>query len=320
MDWGPVPWELPAGILFLGLGGDMLVRGAVQLAQRLNVSRLLIGVTLVGFGTSMPELITSVHAALLNSPGIAVGNVVGSNTSNLLLVLGVSALIYPLTTLREGLRRNGLMLVAATLVCVLVAISGYLDRWTGVLLVALLLAYFIYCYVQERRSASLRIVEEADEYGERLMRVWSALILVVIGIAFVITGAGWLVDGSIELARVYKISETIIGLTVVAIGTSLPELITSIMAAFRKETAIALGNVLGSNIQNILGILGLTATIRPIPVPHEIIRLDIWVMAGATLALFILAACSRELGRAQGLLLLVAFSGYVSYLTYLAVV
>lgn len=318
MIWEAISWEVPVGILLLAIGGDMLVRGAVQIARILSVSKLLIGITLVGFGTSMPELVTSVRAALLDSPGIAIGNVIGSNTSNILLVLGTAALIYPVATPRASVMRNGFAVFVATAVCIGVVIVGYLDRRVGGVLVALLLLYFLYSYFYERRAFSAQMASEADDLGKRPMSAWKAAALAILGTIFIILGARWLVDGAIDIARAYQVSETIIGLTLVAIGTSLPELITSVMAALRKETAIALGNVLGSNIQNILGILGVTAIIKPIPVPPEIIYLDIWVMAGATLALLIFAAKGPQLGRGQGFLLVLAYAGYISYLAYLA--
>ncbi len=316
MNWDAISWQLPAGILLLAFGGDLLVRGAATVAERLNMSRMLIGVTLVGFGTSMPELITSVRAALVGSPGIAIGNIVGSNISNVLLVLGTAALVYPIATPREVVQRNGLMVLAATAICVAVVYNGFLDRRVGVGLVALLLLYFLYSYVRDRRTGATRAGLPEAMHGRGSL--FAALLLAIVGIGLVLLGARLLVDSAIDLARSYHISESIIGLTVVAIGTSLPELTTSVVAAFRKETAIALGNVLGSNIQNILGILGVTAIVRPIPVPAEIANLDIWVMAGATLALLLFASTNRRISRFEGLRLLLGYIAYVAYLARLA--
>jgi cation:H+ antiporter len=318
MNWAAISWELPAGILFLALGGDILVRGAATVARSLQLSRLLIGVTLVSFGTSMPELVTSVRAALLDSPGIAVGNVVGSNTANVLLVLGAAALIYPVATPRNTLRRDGVMLVLATAVCIAVVYFGRLDRPIGAALVGLLFVYFVYRYMQERRTPELQDGAEAGDQGRKPANLWVGLFLAVVGVAMVVIGARWLVDSSIDFARQYNISETIIGLTIVAIGTSLPELITSVVAAIKRESGIALGNVLGSNIQNILGILGITAVVKPIDVPAEIINFDIWVMTGATVALLVFAATNRRFSRPEGLVCLVAFAAYMGYLIYLA--
>ena len=317
MNWAAISWELPAGILILALGGDILVRGAATVARSLQVSRLLIGVTLVSFGTSVPELVTSVRAALLDSPGIAVGNVVGSNTANVLLVLGAAALIYPVATPRNTLRRDGVMLVLATAVCIAVVYFGRLDRPIGAALVSLLFVYFIYRYMQERRTPELQDEAEAGDQGKKPANLWAGLFLTAVGVAMVVVGARWLVDSSIDFARQYNISETIIGLTIVAVGTSLPELITSVVAAMKRESGIALGNVLGSNIQNILGILGVTAVVKPIDVPPEIINFDIWVMTGATVALLVFAATNRRFSRPEGLLCLLAFGAYMSYLTYL---
>jgi cation:H+ antiporter len=318
MNWAAISWELPAGILILALGGDILVRGATTVARSLQLSRLLIGVTLVSFGTSLPELVTSVRAALLDSPGIAVGNVVGSNTANMLLVLGAAALIYPIVTPPNTLRRDGVMLVLATAVCIAVVIIGRLDRPIGAALVGLLFVYLLYRYMQERRTPQPRDEAEAGDAGKKPANLWTGLALTGVGIAMVIIGARWLVDSSIELARQYNVSETIIGLTIVAIGTSLPELITSVVAAIRRESGIALGNVLGSNIQNIFGILGVTAVVKPIEVPAEIMNFDIWVMTGATVAMLIFAVTDRRFSRPEGFACLLAFAAYIGYLSYLA--
>ncbi len=313
MEWAAISWELPAGILILAIGGELLVIGAASIARHLRVSSVFIGITLVGFGTSMPELVTSIRAALLELPGIAVGNAIGSNTANILLVLGLAALIYPISTPHSVIRRTGLVVVAATAICIAVVIFGHLDRTIGAALVALLLAYFAYSYFQDGD-----VLAGSEDQGGDSKGVGRAWFFALVGIALVLLGARWLVDSSIELARHYAVSETIIGLTVVAIGTSLPELITSMMAARRKETGIALGNVLGSNIQNIFGILGITAIVHPITVPPEIIRFDIWVMAAATLALIVVAISNWRISRLEGLLFFLAYVAYVGYLAYLA--
>lgn len=317
MNWADIAWELPAGIVLLALGGDLLVRGSSSLAERLGMSRLLIGVTLVSFGTSMPELMTSVQAALRGSPGIAVGNVVGSNITNILLVLGAAALIYPLATPRVVMRHNGIMVMIATAVCVGVVLLGYLDRTVGAGLLALLVLYFVFGYFRDRRVLQHETENGAGNGDPALGNPWVALFMAVSGVALVLLGAHWLVDSSIVLAREFDISETIIGLTIVAVGTSLPELITSVIAAFRRETALALGNVLGSNVQNILGILGVTALVHPIDVPQEIASFDIWVMVAATIALIVFAASNRTLSRFEGFLLLVAYAAYIGYLAYI---
>lgn len=317
MNWADIAWELPAGIVLLALGGDLLVRGSSNLAERLGMSRMLIGVTLVGFGTSMPELMASVQAALRESPGIAVGNVVGSNIANILLVLGAAALIYPLATPRVVMRHNGIMVLIATAVCVGVVLFGYLDRMVGTVLVGLLVLYFVLGYFRDRRVLQHETENGSGQQEGAAGSLSGALFFAIAGLALVLLGAHWLVDSSIVLAREFNISESIIGLTVVAVGTSLPELITSVVAAFRRETSIALGNVLGSNVQNILGILGVTALVHPIAVPAEIAGFDIWVMVAATIALIIFAATNRTLSRFEGFLLLLAYAAYIGYLAHI---
>ncbi|MBX2805944.1 MAG: calcium/sodium antiporter [Hyphomicrobiales bacterium] len=321
MDLGAISWQLPAGIIMLTIGGDLLVRGAVRVATALNVSRLLIGITLVGFGTSLPEMVTSIRAALVGSPGIAVGNIVGSNIANLLLVIGAAAIIYPLATPRDSVMRNGGMVAFATLLLVGIVHYGVIDRAIGGLLIGLLILYFVYCYVHDRRmtAANGGKPHGDEDIPESNIHVVLALLMAIGGVSLIIFGARWLVDSSIELARFYNISETFIGLTVVAIGTSLPELVTTIIAALRKQTAIGVGNILGSNIQNIFGILGVTAIIQPIEIPEQIMRLDIWIMTAATAIFLIFAYTNARLSRFEGLLLISAYAGYIALLTYLDV-
>lgn len=319
MDLSAISWHLPASIVLLTIGGDLLVRGAVCVATALNVSRLLIGITLVGFGTSLPEMVTSVRAALVDSPGIAVGNIVGSNIANLLLVIGVAALIFPLATPRDTVMRNGGMVAFATLIFVAIVLNGFIGRGIGAGLVGLLILYFVYSYLRDRKltAANGGTPHGDEDIPETNVNIVFALMMAIGGTALVILGARWLVDSSIDLARTYGISETFIGLTVVAIGTSLPELVTTVIAALRKQTAIGVGNILGSNIQNIFGILGVTAVIKPIPIPEEIMRVDIWVMTGATILFLIFAITNWRLCRMEGLVLLIGYAAYITTLSYL---
>jgi cation:H+ antiporter len=307
--------EIIIGFILLVAGGDLLVRGAVKIARHLGVSSLLIGITLVGFGTSMPELVTSVEAALLESPGIAVGNVVGSNIANVLLILGVAALLRPISTPRSSFRRDGGMALMAMLACAAVIFVGFLSRPAGAVLILMLFGYMIYAYQCERRTFG---AEEPDVSQEKSFSLVLAIFLAFGGLAIVIFGARLLIFGAIDLAEYAGVSETIIGLTIVAIGTSLPELITSVMAAIRKESDVAFGNIVGSNIYNVFGILGVTALVHPIPIPPEIIRLDVWVMIAATFLMLIFAATNWRLGRREGATLLAAYTGYIGYLAYSA--
>lgn len=309
--------ELAAGLVLLVAGGDALVRGAVATARRLGVSPLLIGLTLVGFGTSTPELVTSLQAAFLGSPGIAIGNVVGSNTANILLILGIAALITPLATQPGAMRRDGTVVLLAAIACCAVVLVGELVRPAGVVLVVLLIAYVVYTYRRERvvhdPSAEMHEHEAtAAEPGPH--RLWLAVLLTVAGLGLTVLGAHFLVGSSIELARSAGISETLLGLTIVAVGTSLPELVTSLVAAIRRQGDVAFGNIVGSNIYNVLGILGVTAVVKPIPVPPEIIRFDIWVMLAATVLLLVFSVTGWRISRGEGAVLLAGYAAYLAVL------
>jgi cation:H+ antiporter len=309
--------QVLAGLLLLLVGGDIFVRGAVGIARRLAISPLLIGLTLVGFGTSLPELVASLEAARVGSPGVAVGNVVGSNIANILLILGLSALIAPIAVAPGSLRRDGPVLIATGLLTIGICWLGRIDRWWGLLLLVLLLAYMAHAYLSERRhqDAQTRLHRaEADEVKPLAVAPWPMLALTLSGLAGIVLGAGLLVDGAIALARAFAVSETVIGLTIVAIGTSLPELATSVIAALRRHGDVALGNVVGSNIFNLLGILGATALFRPIPVPAQIAQFDNWVMLAATVLFIVFAATKSTLERWEGGVLLAAYAAYVALL------
>lgn len=310
---------LASGLILLVAGGDFFVRGSVGIAERLKVSPLVIGLTLVGFGTSTPELLTSLIAALKGSPGIALGNVVGSNTCNILLILGAAALIYPLATERKALMRDGAVMLGASLVCLALAMAGVVSRPVGFLMVAALATYIVVVYRLERRDNAAR---EHAAKAEALVAephpraLFPLLAMTAGGLAATILGAHWLVNAAIDLAAMLGVSDTIIGLTVVALGTSLPELVTSVVAALRRQSDIALGNILGSNIYNVLGILGTTALVRPVAVPAEILRFDIWVMLGATALLLIFARSGDRICRAEGGTLLGLYALYIGVLAF----
>lgn len=305
--------QLAVGLIFLIAGGDLLVRGAVNLARHLGVSPLLIGLTLVGFGTSTPELVASIQAALADSPGIAVGNVVGSNICNILLILGAAALVHPLATPKAAFARDGGVMVLSALVCAALVVNGHVGRIEGAGLLVMLTLYVFYVY---RRESLASVMPQSAEAATQSWLV--SLLVFAGGMALIVYGARLLVFSAIDFARAAGISETVLGLTVVAIGTSLPELITSIMAGIRRQPAVAFGNVLGSNIYNVLGILGVTALVKPIDVPREIAALDIWVMLGATFALIIFAVSKWFLNRWEGAIFLAAYAAYLAYLVRIA--
>jgi cation:H+ antiporter len=305
------------GLVLLVAGGELLVRGAVQLAQKFRISPLLIGLTLVGFGTSTPELVTSLQAAFAGSPGIAVGNVVGSNTANILLILGISAIIFPIAVARGTFKRDGIVLALSTLMCLGAVLYGQLTPVLGAVFVAALGGYIYFAFRQERQSnaaadAAAGTITDAPKPSPAGIAL--DLVFVIGGLALTILGARFLVTSAIDIARDFSVSETIIGLTIVAVGTSLPELVTSVMAALRKHGDIAFGNIVGSNIYNVLGILGVTAMVKPIPVPPQIASLDIWVMIAATVLLFMTATSRWRIGRVEGGIMLAAYVGYCVWL------
>jgi cation:H+ antiporter len=296
------------GLALLFAGGDALVRGAVSLAARLRMPPLLIGLTIVGFGTSTPELLVSLQAARAGLPDIAVGNVVGSNTANILLILGLALLIAPMPTRIPGLGRDSAAMLASAVALAVIAWTGALSTTTGLALIAALTAYLVY-------SATMGRTEVPDLPGDcRQAPVWQALGLVGIGLAALVFGADFLVDGATRLARLLGVSDAVIGLTVVAVGTSLPELATSVAAAFRRQAEIAIGNVVGSNIFNILGILGATAVLAPISISDDMTRFDIPVMLAVTLALTVLLLATRHIPRLAGVAFLAAYGWYCAAL------
>jgi len=301
------------GLVLLALGGEGVVRGAVSLARRLGVSELVIGLTLVGFGTSTPELITSINAAFAGSPGIALGNVVGSNISNILLIFALVVMLKPVAVNPAAIARDGAVMIIATLALIGVAVgAGTVDFPAGALFVALLLAYIAVAFLAERRGGEAAALHEAEaqETGAAPDGVLVALLFALGGLAMLIVGADLLVDGAIDLARLAGVSETVIGLTIVAVGTSLPELVASLAAALRGRSDVAIGNIIGSNIYNIFGILGITALIVPVPVPADMIWRDWAALLLSAVLLLYHAWTGSRVSRIEGLSL---FAVYVLY-------
>lgn len=306
------------GLVLLALGGELLVRGAVGMAARLGISPLLAGLTIVGFGTSTPELATSVQAAMAGSPGIAIGNVVGSNIANILFILGLSAMILPLSVNPASFQRDSIALGGSALLATGAVLLGVIGPLPGVVLLAALTGYVWWAYKSESASHDAEAVRHEHEAEDRPVPPDTGPVvlagLIVAGLAAAIFGAGWLVDGAIVLASAAGVSQSVIGLTVVAVGTSLPELIACIIAVIRKHEDVALGNIVGSNIYNLCGILGLTALIHPIEVPAEIAAFDIWVMLGVTALLIVQLRSGWRLTRIEGALLVALYAGYTAFL------
>ncbi|MGB3279441.1 MAG: calcium/sodium antiporter [Pseudorhodobacter sp.] len=291
------------GLIGLFLGGEALLRGAVGLAQAARLSPLVIGLTVVGFGTSTPELLVSLKAALDGVPDIALGNVVGSNIANILLILGVSALIWPLHVQAGGMRRDALAMVGAAVMLLGLVALGTIGRAAGLALVLGLVAYL---WIALRQSAP---DDAAPTSPER--PIWASALWVGAGLAGLMLGAGFLVDGAVILARKIGMSEAFIGLTIVAVGTSLPELATSLVAALRRQSDIALGNIIGSNIFNVLGILGLTAAITPVAAEARFAQFDVPVMLAVSVVFGALLWRGNKIGRVAGALSLGLYVAYV---------
>ena len=304
--------SLLAGFVLLLGGGEYLVRGAGALALRFGLSHLVVGIIIVGFGTSVPELVASIQAALSGAPGIAMGNVVGSNTANILLILGVGAIIYPVIVSGAAIYRDGVTMVATAAQLLFAVWGGQLSTLAGLLFVLLLAAYLVYLIYSDRKAnGEAAADEDDDDLPKPSKSIWLDIAMVAGGTAAVVAGGKLLVDGAISVAQAFDVSDEVIGLTLVAIGTSLPELATSIMAALRKHSDIALGNVLGSNVYNILGIAGITALIKPIPVSAHMVKVDIPVMIAVSVALFVLAVVVRRFGKRVGYAFLAGYAVYI---------
>lgn len=302
------------GVLLLTSGGEALIRGSLAAAKRVGVSPLLSGLLIVGFGTSAPELVVSIDAAVNERPDIAIGNVVGSNIGNILLILGMCALIAPLAVKPLVLRRDGITVVAATILFLVLVGGSALARSDAAILLLALAAYLIWAYRTERSgsvpSAELHKAEaqEVTSLPTTTLRIAAAIVL---GLALLVVGSQVLLKGAVDIAESLGVSEAVIGLTLVAVGTSLPELSVSVIAAFRRHADVAIGNILGSNIFNVLGILGVSALLQPLPVHERILQFDQWVMLGSALILLLFLYTGRRLSRLEGGLLLLGYVVYV---------
>ncbi len=298
---------MAAGLVGLYFGAEWLLRGAIAVAQKLAIPTLIVSLVIVGFGTSMPELLVSVRAALTGSSDIALGNVVGSNTANILLIVGACAMIFPITHWDKGVKRDTYVMIAAAVLLLGLVQFEAIGRIAGLLMVVGLIAYIVYAYVQGKESMEELADEEVKH--ETLGTGFMAL-LIAGGLATLFVGAELLVRGATNLARDFGVSEAVIGLTVVAVGTSLPELATGIMSALRKHSDIMIGNIVGSNIFNILFILGVTSVIQPIAVAPRFGEFDVPVMLGVTIGFAFLLLSHLGVRRLTAGAMLVAYVGY----------
>ena len=306
--------QLAGGFVLLLFGAEYLVRGAVSLARRLNVSPMLIGMTIVAYGTTAPELVVSLEAALGGRPGIAVGNVVGSNIANILLILGTSAVIFPIAIKPGAIYRDSAVMLGSALLFVALALSGMIDRWQGILMFAALIVFSLYAYMSESRRglAESSADDLAEEFAEGPKSVWLTLLAIVGSIAAVLIGARLLVTGAVTTAQYLGVGEEVIGLTVVAVGTSLPEFATAVVAAIRRHSAVAVGNIIGANIYNLLAIMGLVAAVKPIPIPPQILQFDLWFMLAVTVALLASLIFRNGLSRGLAAIFVAVFCAYTA--------
>ncbi len=305
------------GLVILLFAGDALVRGAVNTSLRLGVPALIVSLTIVAFGTSAPELLIAISAIHDGVPGLALGNVVGSNTANILLVLGVPAVISGLDTRKCDTRRNYLYMLAATVMFMGLAFTGQIGWPQGMVLLAGLLLMLYSAFREasghrrdlkaQKAAAALEEVEGLDPESPW----WKIILFLVLGLVGLPLGANLLVEASTNIALDFGISDTVIGLTLVAIGTSLPELATTVMAAIRRQAEVAMGNVIGSNMFNLLAIIGISSFVGPIPIEPGILYFDIWVMLGASLILAPFVLLKWRMGRRWGVALCLLYAAYM---------
>ncbi len=296
------------GLLLLVKGGDYLVDGSVAIAQRARLSRMVIGLTVVGFGTSMPELLVSLQSALMGNSGIAIGNVVGSNIANIALILGVTALVHTIPTQRITLRLDLPFMLLASVLFIAVAMTGTIGRLAGIVGFLMLVAFVSY-QVHNSRKAS----KASDEEGQQAepMALWKAILMIIVAFAAMVFGANRLVEGASDIARQLGVTDRVIGLTIVAVGTSLPELFASVMAAVKGETDMAIGNIIGSVTFNLLCVIGLSAAITPIHGSDIGFAFDYALMFGLGILLWLFLRTSYKMVRWEGAALTAIYVAYI---------
>lgn len=301
------------GLIVLIVGGDYLVRGSSSIALRLHLSPLVVGLTIVAFGTSAPELLISIQSALKGSPDLVMGNVVGSNICNLALVLGLTAVINPVKVQINSIRFDWPMTMGASILLYLIVREGSIAAFEGILFLIIIISYLIFIIQQSRKETKANIsAGDKDEIPEMPSKqIWKDLVFIAIGCVGLYFGSEWFVNSAKELALSIGVEERVVGLTVVALGTSLPELVTAAVASYKGQTDLALGNLMGSNIFNILSILGITSIIREIHVHIDILNKDIIWMLMITLMILPFMIMRREIGRVDGFILLLVYAVYI---------
>ncbi len=303
--------QLIAGFVLLYFGGDWLVNGGVALACRFRISSLVIGMTIVAFGTSAPELLVSMMSSIKGSAGIAMGNVIGSNIANIGLILGLTAMLCPIPTQNRKVSANGLVMILASVLVLVFSLNNGLSRAEGLILFAGIILFTVIS-IRLGRTSNEEFEPAADGQGKQ-MSVLAALLLIVLSCAMLAFGADFMVDGATSVAKALGVSDKVIGLTIVALGTSLPELAASVAAALKKEMDISIGNIIGSNIFNLMCVLGVSASIRPIPFDYMQYRMDFIIMMAFSAGLTILIQpwkAQGRLGRISGIIMFAAYAIY----------
>lgn len=303
--------QLIAGFVLLYFGGDWLVNGGVALARRFRISSLVIGMTIVAFGTSAPELLVSMMSSIKGNAGIAMGNVIGSNIANIGLILGLTAMLCPIPTQNRKVSANGLVMILASVLVLVFSLNNGLSRAEGLILFAGIILFTVIS-IRLGRTSNEEFEPTADGQGKQ-MSVLAALLLIVLSCAMLAFGADFMVDGATSVAKALGVSDKVIGLTVVALGTSLPELAASVAAALKKEMDISIGNIIGSNIFNLMCVLGVSASIRPIPFDYMQYRMDFIIMMAFSAGLIILIQpwkVQGRLGRLSGIIMFAAYAVY----------
>ncbi len=307
------------GLVLLVVGAESLVRGASRVAATLGISPLVIGLTVVAFGTSAPEMAVSVSSSLNGNPDVALGNVVGSNIFNVLLILGLSAIVAPLAVSSRLIRLDVPLMIGLSVLVFVLALDERIGRLDGIVLFTGILVYTGWAVVSSRRESARVAAEYAEEFGERASSATSVvydLVRIGVGLALLVLGSNWFVDGAIEFAELFGVSDLVIGLTIVAAGTSMPELATSVVASIRGERDIAVGNIVGSNIFNILAVLGLSAIVSDtgVAVASAALSVDIPVMVAVAVICFPIFLIGRTITRWNGVLFVALYGVYVAYL------
>ncbi len=310
---------LGVGLILLFVGGELLVRGSVGLALAFGVSKLVVAVVLVGFGTSAPEVLVSIESAVLGYPQLALGNAVGSNIANILLIVGVTAVIHPIVVERAQVRRDTWTILVITAAFVAAGVIGDYKLWHGLVMIAALIVYVADSYRRARRGVNIDLVDaddtatdEPEDIEGADLKVWHAFAFAIIGLILVIVGADLLIEGAVGIAHKLGVSDVVIGLTIVAIGSSLPELAICVSAARRREPLVAVGNVLGSNAFNLLGAMGIVAVVTDVGTHNLLIMIDLGIMLAITVALTILLLRIGRIGRMTGGIFLCAYLAYLA--------